>query len=62
MAQAPGMGLNNLFAFSVVIALRHSWQFVLTSVLFSGFCFLLLTIFNPLIYLLFWNKTITFTA
>lgn len=46
IAQAPGMGLNNFFAFSVVIAMGHSWQFALTGVLLSGFCFMLLTIFN----------------
>lgn len=46
IAQAPGMGLNNFFAFSVVIAMGHSWQFALTGVLLSGVCFMLLTIFN----------------
>jgi len=46
IAQAPGMGLNNFFAFSVVIAMGHTWQFALTGVLLSGFCFMLLTIFN----------------
>lgn len=46
LAQAPGMGLNNFFAFSVVIAMGHTWQFALTGVLLSGFCFMLLTIFN----------------
>lgn len=46
IAQAPGMGLNNFFAFSVVIAMGHTWQFALTGVLISGFCFMLLTIFN----------------
>lgn len=46
IAQAPGMGLNNFFAFSVVIAMGHSWQFALTGVLLSGFCFMLLTVFN----------------
>ncbi len=46
IAQAPGMGLNNFFAFSVVIAMGHSWQFALTGVLLSGTCFMLLTIFN----------------
>ena len=29
IAQAPGMGLNNFFAFSVVIAMGHTWQFAL---------------------------------
>ncbi len=45
IAQAPGMGLNNFFAFSVVIAMGHR-QFALTGVLLSGLCFMLLTIFN----------------
>lgn len=46
IAQAPGMGLNNFFAYSVVLAMGHSWQFALTGVLLSGFCFMLLTVFN----------------
>lgn len=46
IAQAPGMGLNNFFAYSVVLAMGHSWQFALTGVLLSGICFMLLTVFN----------------
>lgn len=46
IAQAPGMGLNNFFAFTVVLAMGYSWQFALTAVLIEGFIFLLLTIFN----------------
>lgn len=46
IAQAPGMGLNNFFAYSVVLAMGHSWQFALTGVLLSGLCFMLLTVFN----------------
>lgn len=46
IAQAPGMGLNNFFAFSVVLAMGHSWQFALTGVLLSGICFMVLTVFN----------------
>ncbi len=46
IAQAPGMGLNNFFAYSVVLAMGHTWQFALTGVLLSGICFMLLTVFN----------------
>ena len=46
IAQAPGMGLNNFFAFTVVIAMGYSWQFALTAVIIEGFIFLILTLFN----------------
>ena len=46
IAQAPGMGLNNFFAFTVVLTMGYSWQFALTAVLLEGIIFILLTFFN----------------
>ena len=46
IAQAPGMGLNSFFAFSVVIGLGYSWQMALTAVFIEGVIFVLLTLFN----------------
>lgn len=46
IAQAPGMGLNSFFAFSVVIGMGYSWQMALTAVFIQGIIFLLLTFFN----------------
>jgi len=46
IAQAPGMGLNNFFAFSVVLGLGYSWQMALTAVFIEGIIFLILTFFN----------------
>ncbi|MDO5716178.1 MAG: NCS2 family permease [Tissierellia bacterium] len=45
-ALAPGMGLNAFFAFTVVIARQHSWQFALTAVLIEGIIFILLSLFK----------------
>ncbi|KUL19696.1 MAG: Permease [Proteiniphilum sp. 51_7] len=46
VAQAPGMGLNSFFAFSVVLGLGYSWQMALTAVFIEGIIFVLLTFFN----------------
>ncbi|MDR2223721.1 MAG: NCS2 family permease [Flavobacteriaceae bacterium] len=46
IAQAPGMGLNSFFAYSVVLTMGYSWQFALTAVFIEGLIFLLLTFFN----------------
>lgn len=46
IAQAPGMGLNSFFAYSVVLTMGYSWQFALTAVFIEGIIFLLLTLFN----------------
>lgn len=46
VAQAPGMGLNSFFAFSVVLGLGYSWQMALTAVFIEGVIFILLTFFN----------------
>jgi len=44
IAQAPGLGANAFFAFSVVIGMGISWQAALGAVFISGVIFLLLTI------------------
>lgn len=46
VAQAPGMGLNNFFAFTVVLTMGYSWEFALTAVFIEGVIFILLTFFN----------------
>ena len=46
IAQGPGMGLNNFFAFTVVLTMGYSWQFALTAVFIEGLIFILLTFFN----------------
>lgn len=43
-AQAPGMGLNAFFVFTVVLTLGYTWQQALAIVFLSGILFLLLTI------------------
>lgn len=45
-AQAPGMGLNAFFAYTVVLSMGYSYQFALTAVLLEGIIFILLTMFN----------------
>ncbi len=45
-ALAPGMGLNAFFAFTVVIGMKHSWQFALTAVFLEGIIFIILTYLN----------------
>ncbi|MDQ0148449.1 NCS2 family permease [Eubacterium multiforme] len=45
-AQAPGMGLNAFFAFTVVVGMGYSYQFALTAVFLEGIVFILLTLFN----------------
>jgi len=46
IAQAPGMGLNSFFAFTVVLTMGYTWQFALTAVIIQGSLFVLLTFFN----------------
>jgi len=46
IAQAPGMGLNTFFAFTVVLTMGYSWQFALTAVFIEGIVFIVLTFFN----------------
>lgn len=45
-AQAPGMGLNAFFAYTVVIGMGYSWQFALTAVFLEGIIFILMTVVN----------------
>src|SRR5690554_591709 len=45
-AQAPGMGLNAFFAYTIVVKMGYSWQFALTAVFLEGIIFIFLTIFN----------------
>lgn len=45
-AQAPGMGVNAFFAFTLVGAMGYTWQQSLTAVFIEGIVFILLTAFN----------------
>ena len=44
VALAPGMGVNALFAYTVVLAGGYSWQAALSSVLISGLIFILISV------------------
>ena len=46
VAQASGMGLNTFFAFTIVGAMGHTWQFALTAVFIEGIIFIILTFLN----------------
>ncbi|MDR0895059.1 MAG: NCS2 family permease [Prevotellaceae bacterium] len=46
IAQAPGMGLNAFFAFTICGVMGYSWQFALTAVFIEGIIFILLTLFK----------------
>lgn len=46
IAQAPGMGLNAFFAFTVVLGFGIPWQQALAGVFVSGLIFFLLTLFK----------------
>jgi AGZA family xanthine/uracil permease-like MFS transporter len=43
---APGMGINALFAYSVVNGMHVSWQTALGAVFWAGVIFLILSVFN----------------
>lgn len=45
-ALAPGMGMNALFTFTVVMGMGKTWEFALTAVFLEGIIFVLLTVFN----------------
>jgi len=45
-AQAPGMGMNAFFAFTVVLGMGYSWQFALTAILIEGVLFFIMNVFN----------------
>ncbi|MGR5130142.1 NCS2 family permease [Photobacterium swingsii] len=44
VAQAPGMGLNAFFTYSVVLGMGHTWQVALAAVFLSGLCFIVLSV------------------
>ena len=44
IAQAPGMGQNAFFTFSVVLGMGHSWQTALGAVFVSGMIFVVLSV------------------
>lgn len=43
-AQAPGMGLNSFFTYTVCLGMGYTWQQALTIVFFSGLVFLIIAI------------------
>lgn len=43
-AQAPAMGLNAFFAYTIVLGMGYTWQFALTAVLIEGIIFILMSI------------------
>ena len=45
-AQAPSMGINAFFAFTLVMGMGYSWQAALAAVFIEGIIFILLTVFN----------------
>ena len=45
-AQAPSMGLNAFFAYTLCLAMGYSWQQALTIMLIEGLAFLLITFLN----------------
>lgn len=46
IAQAPGMGLNAFFTYSVVLGMGHTWQVALAAVFCSGILFIFLSLFK----------------
>ncbi len=46
IAQAPGMGLNAFFTYSVVFGMGYTWQVALGAVFCSGVLFILLSLFK----------------
>ncbi|AMG31236.1 NCS2 family permease [Grimontia hollisae] len=46
VAQAPGMGLNAFFTYTVVFQMGYSWQVALAAVFLSGLCFVALSLFK----------------
>lgn len=43
-AQAPGMGLNAFFTYTVVLTLHYTWQEALAAVFISGILFIIITL------------------
>ena len=48
-AQAPGMGLNAFFTYTVVLSMGCTWQFALTAVLLEGILFIILSLLGGVI-------------
>ncbi len=46
LAQAPTLGVNTFFAYTVVLGMGYTWQMALAGVLIAGIVFLLLSVFN----------------
>ncbi len=46
IALAPGMGINALFAFTVVLTYKYTWQQALAAVFCSGVLFFLISVFR----------------
>ncbi len=46
IAQAPGMGLNAFFAYTIVLTMGYTWQFALTAVFLEGILFIILSLLN----------------
>ncbi|MEF1301839.1 NCS2 family permease, partial [Vibrio owensii] len=46
IAQAPGMGLNAFFTYSVVLGMGYTWQVALAAVFVSGLLFIALSVFK----------------
>lgn len=45
-AQAPSMGLNAFFAYTLVLGMGYSWQTALAAMLVEGLIFILITVLN----------------
>ncbi|WP_142847028.1 NCS2 family permease [Telmatospirillum sp. J64-1] len=46
IAQAPGMGMNAFFTYTIVIGMGHTWQVALGCVFISGILFVALSLFK----------------
>ena len=46
IAQAPAMGLNAFFAYTIVLGMGYTWQFALTAVFLEGILFIILSLLN----------------
>ncbi len=44
IAQAPGMGINAFFTYTVVLGMGHTWQVALGAVFLSGILFLIISV------------------
>jgi AGZA family xanthine/uracil permease-like MFS transporter len=46
IAQAPAMGLNAFFAYTIVLGMGYTWQFALTAVFLEGILFIIFSLLN----------------